>query len=109
MEVKTTRIRKLNDELRKSLTGGQVLLTPGIAALGPESVERVIKAITIFDDFCNENDPYTEHDFGSLDVEGQKVFFKIDYYNRDFSAHSPDPSDPAVTSRVITLMLASEY
>lgn len=109
MNAQTARIRELNDNLRKNLTGGRVLITPGVAALGPSSVERVVKAITIFDDFCNENDPYTEHDFGALDVEGQKVFFKIDYYSKDFKNGSPDPSDPAVTERVITLMLAQEY
>ncbi len=109
MHNQTDRIRELNDQLRTTLTGGRVLITPGVAALGSESVERVVKAITAFDNFCNENDPYTEHDFGALDVEGKKVFFKIDYYDKSFRAHSPDPSDPAVTERVITLMLAEEY
>ena len=101
MSAQVARIRELNDNLRKTLSGGRVMMTPGIAALGPEIVERVVKAITVFDDFCNENDPYTEHDFGALDVEGNRVFFKIN--------HSPDPSNPAVTERVITLMLAEEY
>ncbi|MBK8009715.1 MAG: DUF3768 domain-containing protein [Rhizobiales bacterium] len=109
MNAQVDRIRELNDQLRKSLTGGRVLMTPGIVALGPESVERIVKAITVFDDFCTENDPYTEHDFGALDVEEKKVFFKIDYYDKAFRNHSPDPSDPAVTERVITLMLAEEY
>ena len=109
MSAQVARIRELNDNLRKTLSGGRVMMTPGIAALGPEIVERVVKAITVFDDFCNENDPYTEHDFGALDVEGNRVFFKIDYYDRAFRNHSPDPSNPAVTERVITLMLGEEY
>ena len=109
MNAQTARIRELNDNLRKNLTGGRVMMTPGIAALGPTNVDRVVKAITVFDEFCNENDPYSEHDFGAVDVEGKKVFFKIDYYDKAFRAHSPDPSDPAVTERVITLMLAEEY
>lgn len=109
MHTHTDRIRELNDQLRTTLTGGRVLITPGVAALGPESVERVVKAISVFDNFCNESDPYTEHDFGALDVESKKVFFKIDYYDKGFRGHSPDPSDPAVTERVITLMLAEEY
>ena len=109
MSAQVARIRELNDNLRKTLSGGRVMMTPGIAALGPEIVERVVKAITVFDDFCNENDPYHEHDFGALDVEGNRVFFKIDYYDRAFRNHSPDPSNPAVTERVITLMLAEEY
>lgn len=109
MNQQTALVRELNDNFRKTLTGGQVLLTTGIAALGSEAVQRVVKAITVFDDFCNENDPFSEHDFGALDVDGQKVFFKIDYYDKSFTYGSPDPSDPSVTQRVITLMLASEY
>lgn len=109
MNAQTARIRELNDNLRKNLTGGHVLMTPGIAALGPESVERVVKAITVFDDFCNENDPFSEHDFGALDVDGKRIFFKIDAYDKTFSFASPDPTNPAVTERVITLMLADEY
>jgi hypothetical protein len=55
------------------------------------------------------NDPHQEHDFGSFNVEGETIFFKIDYYDCSLECHSPDPADPVVTRRVITLMLASEY
>lgn len=84
-------------------------MTPGVAALGAEAVNRAIKAISIFDDFCEDNDPRHEHDFGAIDIEGQKVFFKIDYYSPDLKTGSEDPSDPSVTRRVMTVMLASEY
>lgn len=109
MNEHTQRIRELNDRLRRNSTGGRALITTGVAALGGEAVARIIRAIAIFDDFCNSNDPYEEHDFGSLDVEGQTIFFKIDYYDKTFTAGSPNPADPAVTERVITIMLASEY
>jgi hypothetical protein len=109
MDAKTQRIRELNDELRRYLTGGMALITPGIAALGPEAVDRIIKTVATFDDFCHANDPHEEHDFGAFEVNGEKLFFKIDYYDQDLKCHSPDPADPNVTRRVITLMLASEY
>ena len=70
---------------------------------------RVVKTIAVYDDFCHANDPYEEHDFGSFDVDGQLIFFKIDYFDKGGSFHSPDPSDASVTQRVITIMLAEEY
>lgn len=105
----TDRIRLLNDQLRKNLSGGGAIITPGIAALGAEAVERLVKTIAIFDDFCTANDPHGEHDFGAFEFDGTPVFFKIDYYDKDLNLHSPDPANPAVTERVITLMLAEEY
>ena len=105
----TERIRALNDELRKNLIGGLALITPGVAALGQDVVERIVKTLAVFDDFCEANDPYGEHDFGAFELDGHKLFFKIDYYDTNLTYHSPDPSDPAVTERVITIMLAEEY
>jgi hypothetical protein len=109
MATKTDQIRRLNDELRQHLIGGLAVITPGIAALGPAAVERIVKTIAVFDDFCHANDPDEEHDFGSFTAEGETIFFKIDYYDRSLKAYSPDPSDSSVTERVITVMLASEY
>jgi hypothetical protein len=63
----------------------------------------------VFDDFCHANDPHQEDDFGSFEAEGHVIFFKIDFYDETLSYHSPDPADPAVTRRVITIMLADEY
>jgi len=109
MNLATNRIRTLNDELRRNLPSGHAVMTPGIAALGPEAVARTIKTIAVFDDFCHANDPFEEHDFGSFEADGAVILFKIDYYDRALAAHSPDPSDPSVTERVITIMLAEEY
>jgi hypothetical protein len=109
MNLNTERIRALNDELRRSLPNGHAVMTAGIAALGPEAVARIVKTIAVYDDFCHANDPYEEHDFGSFEADGHLIFFKIDYYDKALTAHSPDPSDPSVTERVITIMLAEEY
>lgn len=109
MSTDTDRIRTLNDELRRNLLGGKAVMTPGIAALGADAIQRLVQTIAVFDDFCTANDPHGEHDFGAFDFDGVEVFFKIDYLDKDFQFHSPDPGDPAVTERVITLMLAEEY
>ena len=109
MAIQTQRIRELNDELRQHLLGGGAVMTPGVAALGPEAVARIVKTIAVFDAFCYANDPHQEHDFGSFEAEGETIFFKIDYYSKDMTMHSPDAANPAVTTRVITIMLAEEY
>jgi hypothetical protein len=110
MSTDTDRIRALNDDLRKNLLGGGAVITAGIAALGAEAVERLVKIITVFDDFCNANDPHSEHDFGCLKFDDKvDVIFKIDYFDNSLTFHSPNAADPAVTERIITIMLASEY
>jgi Protein of unknown function (DUF3768) len=109
MTTKTETIRALNDELRRNLTVGTALITAGVAALGAEAVARIVKTIAVYDDFCHVNDPYAEHDFGSFEVDGQTIFFKIDYLDKALAFHSSDPADPSVTERVITIMLAEEY
>jgi hypothetical protein len=109
MDAKTARIRALNDELRHKLTGGTVVMTQGVAVLGHEVVARIVKTIGVFDDFCQANDPYEEHDFGAFEADGHTIFFKIDYFDATLSHHSSDPANPAATERVLTIMLAEEY
>jgi Protein of unknown function (DUF3768) len=109
MTTKTKAIRALNDELRQNFATGTAVMTSGVAALGAQAVARIVKTIAVYDDFCHANDPYEEHDFGSFEVDGHTIFFKIDYFDKSRSYHSADPSDPSVTERVITIMLAEEY
>jgi hypothetical protein len=109
MDQVRERIRTLNDELRRNLPNGHAVITAGIAALGAEAIARIVKTIAVYDDFCHANDPYGEHDFGALEVDGQVIFFKIDYFDKALAYHSPDPSDSSVTERVITIMLAEQY
>lgn len=103
------RIRRLNDLLRVQRRGGTVVLTRGVTDLGTETVIQLLSMIATFDEFDVENDPYSERDFGSVTLEEKKVFFKIDYYDRSLRMHSPDPADPQVTARVMTVMLTHEY
>src|SRR5208282_6861034 len=97
MTLTTDRIRALNDELRRNLPYGHAVMTTGVAALGPEAVARIIHAIAAYDDFCHANDPHEEHDFGSFEADGQVIFFKIDYYDKNLTYHSPDAADRSVT------------
>jgi len=103
------RIRALNDHARQTFMGCRVVITAGIQSLGTDSIAAVLRAVQSYDRFTAENDPYGEHDFGSFTHEGHTVFWKWDYYDLDFSMHSPDATDPNVTARVLTIMLAEEY
>jgi hypothetical protein len=109
MTSRTGHIRALNDELRSTGSGGITVVTRGIAALSTPDLAAVIAAIQRFDDFSVANDPYGEHDCAVLEVAGQRVMFKIDYFDLTFNGHSADPADPLLTLRVMTIMLASEY
>ncbi len=103
------RIRQLNDALRISGKGGRVMYTDGIMGQGLAFAADVMQAVTSFDAFTSENDPWDEHDCASFKLGTQTVIWKIDYYDRDLTYHSPDPADPSVTTRVLTVMLAQEY
>lgn len=103
------RIAALNDILRRSLTGGTLVLTAGVIALGRERQQIILDAIAVFDRFDADTDPYGEHDFGALEAAGERIFFKIDYFDRSLRRASPDPADASVTARVLTVMLAGEY
>ena len=106
------RIAKLNDAWRIS---GPVMITSGIQALGAEFVQKASHAVRTYADFDVGNNPHGERDFGSFDLEGQKLFWKIDYYAKpeasedQYQYGSEDPADPAKTDRVTTVMLAEEY
>ena len=102
-------IALLNDQARTTLTNCKLIITKGIDSLGVDSVGFILNLVRHFDDFSERNDPFGEHDFGAIVYEGNTVFWKIDYYDLDLMNHSPDPSDPHVTRRVLTIMLGEEY
>jgi hypothetical protein len=109
MSPNTAVVRALNDQLRRDFSTGAAFMTPGVVALGPVTAERIFRTIATYDDFCHANDPWSEHDFGAFEADGQTIYFKIDYYDKTMTSGSPNPADPSVTTRVITIMLASEY
>jgi hypothetical protein len=106
---KSDRIRVLNDNFRSTFVGGRVLTTAGVAELPLDTKARLILATQSYTNFSKDNDPHGEHDFGSIEFEGDTYFWKIDYYDLDCRYGSEDPSDPAKTTRVLTIMRAAEY
>ncbi len=108
-EQTATRIRELNDTLRRTLKGGRIMMTRGVQALGPIAIAQLIERLCAYDQFDEGNDPYAEHDFGAFEHDGSKLLWKIDYYDPSLNFSSENPADPSRTERVLTLMLAQEY
>jgi hypothetical protein len=116
MAIDTARIRELNDAFRcdPNLIGvqialGKLVITRGVAARGNDFVNRAMRAVREFADFNESNDPHGEHDFGRFTLDGVTLFWKIDYYDNELEYGSPDPADPDVTRRVLTILLAEDY
>jgi Protein of unknown function (DUF3768) len=105
----TDRIRVLNDNFRSTFVGGRVLTTAGVAELPVDTKARLLLAVQSFRNFTKDNDPHGEHDFGAIELEGERYFFKLDYYDVDMHYGSENPADPNVTTRVLTIMRADEY
>jgi hypothetical protein len=117
------RIGRLNDLARRAMgIACVVVATEGVRALAEDDQSRLREMVETFDAFTPDNDPYGERDFGAIwqGVDGvwstwrpvdvaETVFWKIDAYDRDLRFGSEDPADPAMTRRVLTIMLASEY
>ncbi len=106
----TAQIAALNDLCRKAMgVAGKLFQTAGIDALPERDQAAIREKVETFNDFTPDNDPHGERDFGAFDHNGDKIFWKIDYYDRTLSQGSEDPADPSQTVRVLTIMLASEY
>lgn len=107
--ARAERIATLNDVLRKQLTGGLVVATRGVRLLQGFEPCKLMTLLASYDDFDEDNDPHGERDFGDIDYDGQSLLWKIDYYDSDMLYASPDPADPTVTQRVLTVMLPEEW
>ncbi len=84
-------------------------MTSGIAAMSAIQQYEVTKQVQTFSNFTPDNDPHGEHDYGSFGFEGRRIAWKIDYYDKAIHYGSEDPADSDVTTRVLTIMLTSEY
>lgn len=101
-------IAHLNDELRINGIGGNVLISKTLTLMEQKDRSAIIQAVRDFDSFDKDKDPFNERDFGLLTLAGRDVFWRIDYYDKEFNGPSPNPCDASVTGRQFTIMLASE-
>ena len=105
----TDKIRALNDSFRQTFIGGRVMKTDGVAARDEALQQNLFSEVKDFGKFEQRNDPYGEHDFGSVELGGTTFFWKIDYYDLSMQHGAADPADPETTMRVLTIMCADEY
>lgn len=103
------KIAQLNDQLRRTFSGGKVVMTAAVNGLDPATKAEVLAAIRAFDQFGDENDPHHEHDMAFVEVKGARYFFKVDYYDQSLEYGSEDPSDSTQTTRVLTIGEAGDY
>ena len=120
------RIARLNDLARQAMgVACTVVATVGFRSLSDTDQFCVRELIETFDAFTEDNDPHGERDFGCVyqlgngrwtterprvrEDERARVFWKLDYYDRELRFASEDAADPAITRRVLTIMLADEY
>jgi hypothetical protein len=96
-------IAQLNDAFRQNRHDWYI--TSGAQAL--PDVPGLLQAVQDFHAFTPDNDPYGEHDFGSIVWYQEKTYWKIDYYDQALQ-YWHDPLDPDCR-RVLTVLLASEY
>ncbi len=122
---RTAQVATLNDKVRRGEDRqARIVMTRGVAELlaGPETDEPARTARTILNqaalmrtiadaDIAADDDPDGERDFGVVTFLEQRLFWKVDYYAADgeFAYGSEAPWDPALTTRVLTIMLTSEY
>lgn len=88
---------------------GKWVLTADVHDMGPEFIKLAVEAVAAISTFTEENDPYGERDFGAFQIEGKKLFWKIDHYDRVYCTGSRKRSDLSQTARVLTILFAHEY
>lgn len=111
IDEKSEKIAKLNDDLRTGANTllGQIVVTKGVAEMPETERYKLFNVIQKVNEFPEEDNPYGERDFGMVMFAGDKFFWKIDYFDKEKRHGSPDPSDPDITCRILTIMRAEEY
>lgn len=90
---------------------GRMHVTRSLAEAEGGFMAEAVKATGEFDVFEPESDSDGCHDFGAVDIGGEKVYWKIDLYeaDSDFRYGAEAPDNPATTVRVLTIMMASDW
>lgn len=109
----TAKIAELNDKVRSRMSPNWIF-TNLVRSLDGDKLNQLIQLVKQFNQFDQDNDPYGEHDFGMIPLDGTTYYWKISYYDKaswkkgqEYGSESPE--DENVTHRIITIMECSEY
>jgi hypothetical protein len=91
---RSEKIARLNDRARAAMgLACRLVQTPGINALSPQDQSKIREKVETFNAFTPDDDPHGERDFGAFDHQERRIFWKIDYYDKDLMFESEDPAD----------------
>jgi hypothetical protein len=107
----TQKIRALNLAFYKNPhMHGRLLFSRYVADRGGLFGMKCINALAAYDGWNEDNDSHGEADMCTLTVEGEKVWAKMDYYDKDDQNYgSENPADPTKTLRVCTILFPDEW
>ena len=110
-ELTPVEIAEVNDFIRKNIwepeivvngVKGRIVTTPAVMALGAIRYSKLFEAVSEFDTFNDDNNPYGERDSGSIAMFGETWLWKFDYYNETLDGFGHH-------THVLTVMNATEY
>ena len=124
-QINHEKIAKLNDELRAQIlnahviTGfkNKIMFSRDVGLMSKEDQKEILEIVRDYKTFHEDNNPHGERDFGAFNFcsndsiyeTPERYFWQINYYDNDLKYHSEDATDPSQTTRVLTIMKASEY
>ena len=106
-------IQLKNDAFRKAVfmgpqPDGRVFTTLAVDNLAKKKRALLFQEIINFDNFTEDKDPYGEHVFGCIELDGlPKIYWIINYYEDEMLEERAE--DPLNAYRVLVIMFAEEY
>lgn len=116
--VQAALIAEQNDIFRKAVCGHEIaeripprrlVLTQAVDAQGPAFTMVALKRIALFSEFNVDYDPHGWHEFGEVEVNGRRIWFKVDLYDIAYNMGSETPHDVEKTRRVLTVLFPEYY
>lgn len=87
----TSLIREKNDWIRRQLPNlpkpHRLSLSHDVGELADEEIRELLGLVKDFKSFAEENDPWSEHDFGKVEYKGDAYYWKFDYYAENIEDH----------------------